>query len=208
MRRSATALLFTLAAAVPAVAQPSQPVIEEIGSWQLTCAADRMTDRSDCTLRHRVPVERSSPGYPALALEVQDRGGRLVPVVAARDLTLEGAARGLLALTGTAQLRFPPNRHFELPCALEGRSLVCAPRPEDAARAAEELARAETALVRVQGFGGGTPGAEPVELRLAGTRQALERFRARAPEPAAVPPSSFGLDWRELVDRLRRLFGP
>jgi len=203
MRRIATALLAA-ALAAPAAAQAPGP--EEIGSWLLTCATDRMTDRSECTLRHRTPVERSSPGFPALALEVVDRGGRLVPVVTARDLTVEGAARALLAVTGTAQLRFPPNRLFEMPCALEGRSIVCAPKPEDAARAAEELARADTALARVVGFGAGSGRSEPAELRLSGTREALARFRARAPEAAPAAPQG-GVDARELLQRLQRLFG-
>ena len=122
MRRAAS--LFALAAllAAPSPA-PAQVVDEVIGTWRLSCATDRMTDRRACQMLHARPVERSEPGRPALALEVVERGGRLVPAVTARNLTLEGAARGLLALTGAAQLRFPPNRLFEMPCDLEGRSL-------------------------------------------------------------------------------------
>jgi hypothetical protein len=212
MTRAATALLALLLG-TPAVAQISAPNAvppEEIGSWRLSCVADRMTDRNDCLMRHRQPVEpATSASASSLVLEVQDRGGRLVPIVAARDLTLEGAQRGLLALTGTAQLRFPPNRFFEMPCGLEGRALVCAPRPEDAARAAEELAAAPAALVRVVGFGaGGTTGNEPVELRLERTRDALARYRARVPEGTAPPvPSSPGLSLPELLGRAGRLFG-
>jgi hypothetical protein len=140
MRRAATLLALLLAS--PAAAQ--QAVVDEsIGTWRLTCATDRMTDRRACRMLHARPVERSEPGRPALALEVVERDGRLVPAVTARDLTLEGAARGLLALSGTAQLRFPPNPLFEMPCDLEGRSLVCAPRPEDLARAEAELPAAD-----------------------------------------------------------------
>ena len=209
MTRLATALL-TLLIALPAAAQPrtaAEVPPEEIGTWRLSCVADRMTDRNDCLLRHREPVERAAgPGGSSLVLEIQDRGGRLVPVVAARDLTLEGAGRGLLALTGTAQLRFPPNRYFEMPCTLEGRALVCAPRAEDAARAAEELAAAPTALVRMAGFGAGG-GTEPVELRLERTRDALARYRARVPEGSAPPPAASGLTLPELLGRVQRLFG-
>jgi hypothetical protein len=190
-------------------ATPAGVPPEEIGSWRLSCVADRMTDRADCQLRHRDPVERASgAGGSSLLLEVQDRGGRLVPVVVARDLTLEGAQRGLLALTGTAQLRFPPNRLHEMPCTLEGRSLVCLPKPEDQARAAEELPAAGSALVRMVGFGSGSDRAEPVELRLDRTRDALARYRARVPEgsvPAAAAPS--GLSLPELMLRFQRLFG-
>lgn len=214
MTRLATALLaplVALALAAPAAAQAPRPDAvppEEIGTWRLSCVADRMTDRNDCLLRHREPVERATgPGGSSLVLEVQDRGGRLVPVVTARDLSLEGAGRGLLALTGTAQLRFPPNRYFELPCGLEGRALVCAPRAEDSARAAEELPNASSVLVRMSGFGAGGSGTEPVELRLERTREALARYRARVPEGTAPPPPASGLSLPELLGRVRGLFG-
>ena len=198
--------------AAPAAAQTTTPAgvpPEEIGSWRLSCVADRMTDRAVCQLRHREPVERAQGGAgSSLLLEVQERGGRLVPVVIARDLSLEGAGRGLLALTGTAQLRFPPNRFYDMPCTLEGRSLVCAPKAEDLTRAAEELPGASTVLVRMVGFGAGSDRAEPAELPLERTREALTRYRARMPEgsaPAAPTPS--GLTLPELMQRFQRLFG-
>jgi len=208
----AATALAALALATPAAAQTTTPAgvpPEEIGSWRLSCIADRMTDRADCQLRHRDPVERAQGGAgSSLLLEVQDRGGRLVPVVVARDLTLEGAQRGLLALTGTAQLRFPPNRFFEMPCTLEGRSLVCLPKPEDQARAAEELAAASSVLVRMVGYGANSDRAEPVELRLDRTRDALARYRARVPEgSAAAAPAQPGLTLPELMLRFQRLFG-
>jgi hypothetical protein len=198
--------------AVPAGAQPTTTPAavppEEIGSWRLSCVTDRMTDRADCLLRHREPVERAQgAGGSSLLLEVQDRGGRLVPVVTARDLTLEAAGRGLLAVTGTAQLRFPPNRFYEMPCSLEGRTLACVPKPEDAARAAEELPAAGAALIRVTGLGAGTTQSEPVELRLERTREALTRYRARVPEGSAPPPPSSGLTLPEILGRVQRLFG-
>ncbi len=204
------ALLTAMPGAAPALGQtpPNQAAIppEEIGSWRLTCIADRMTDRAECQLRHRDPVERANAAAgSSLLLEVQDRGGRLVPVVIARDLTLEGAGRGLLALTGTAQLRFPPNRYFEFPCGLEGRNLVCAPKPEDAVRAAEELPQASVALVRMVGLGTGG-GAEPVELPLQRTRDALVRYRARVPEGSATTPTSGGLTLQDIIQRLMRFW--
>ena len=196
-------LLAALAVGTPAAAE----VNESIGTWRLTCATDRMTDRTACTLLHEQPVERSEPGRPSLALEVVDRGGKLVPAVTVRDLTLESAARGLLALTGTAQLRFPPNPLFDMPCNLEGRSLVCAPRPEDAARAEQELAQADRVLVRLVGFGsGGSSTAEPAELRLSGTREALRRFREEVP-PGQVQPEPPGLNAQEMLQRLRQFLG-
>lgn len=214
MTRIATALLaLALAGPLggPATAQTSTPASvppEEIGSWRLSCVADRMTDRADCQLRHREPVERAQgAGGSSLLLEVADRGGRLVPMVTARELTLEAAQRGILALTGTAQLRFPPNRFFEMPCGLEGRALVCAPRPEDAERAAAELLTAQAVLVRMVGYGAGS-GPEPVELRLDRTRDALARYRARVPEGSAPPPAPPpGLTLPDMLQRFQRLFG-
>lgn len=193
--------LVSIGAAMPARAQDS------FGPWILTCAADPMTDKATCRMTHQTPVEPASAGSTALALEVAPRRGRLVPVVTARELGLDSAARGLLALTGTAQLRFPPHAMFEMPCGLEGRSVVCAPRPEDAARAAEELPRADRVLVRVMGPGGASSETPPRELPLAQTEAALAAFRARAPaEQAAEPPPPF--DLRELVQRMQRFFFP
>jgi len=199
MRRTAT--LFALFLSFPAAAQMD----EGIGTWRLSCATDRMTDRAACQMLHARPVERSEPGRPALALEVVERDGRLVPAVTARNLTLEGAARGLLALSGTAQLRFPPSRFFDMPCALEGRSLICAPRDEDLARAEAELPAAERALVRMQGLAG--TNAEPVELPLARTPEALARFRREAPPGSSGPAEPPAFDGRDLLGRLLRLFG-
>jgi hypothetical protein len=195
-------LLPFLLLASPALAQPAP---EEFGPWRLSCVTDRMTDAAACTLRHRDWVER--PGLqPGLALEVQDRGGRLVPVVSARDLSLDGAARGMLALTGVAQLRFDREPMIEMPCGLEGRSLVCAPRSADAARAAELLPKAERALVRMAGLGTSTTQpTEPAELRLSNTAAALERLRRLQP-PGTTPPTEPGLDLRDILLRLQRLF--
>ncbi|WP_149538197.1 hypothetical protein [Siccirubricoccus phaeus] len=207
MWRPASFLLL-LAWLGPAAAQAPT----EIGSWRLRCATDRMTDRSTCQMRHRDWAEPPAGATPGLALEVVDRGGRLVPAVTARDLTLDGVSRGVLALTGTAQLRFPPHPMLELPCGLEGRSLICAPRAEDAARAEQELLAAETALVRITGLGsGGSSLAEPAELRLAGTREAVARFARDAPPAAAAPErnprGSEGVEGPELLQRLLRRFG-
>lgn len=201
MSRLATALPLLL---LP-IASPAQPSTEELGSWRLACVTDRMTDRSACTLTHRDWVERPSVG-PGLGLEVQDRGGKLVPVVTARDLSLDSASRAVLAVTGTAQLRFDRNAMMELPCGLEGRNLVCAPRRADADRAAQELPGAERALIRMAGLGSNTTATtEPAELRLAGTPAALARFRTVQPPSAATTPAEPGLDLRDILGRLQNL---
>ncbi|MDB5378018.1 MAG: hypothetical protein JWR00_2464 [Rubritepida sp.] len=200
MSKLATALLLLLPASALA-----QPTAEEIGSWRLTCATDRMTDRSACTLAHRDWVERPNVGV-GLGLEIQDRGGKLVPVVTARDLSLDSASRAVLAVTGTAQLRFDRNAMMELPCGLEGRNLVCAPRRADADRAAQELPTAERALVRMAGLGSNTTATtEPTELRLSRTAAALERLRAAQPPGTAAPPAEPGLNLRDILGRLQNL---
>ncbi|MFC0385419.1 hypothetical protein [Muricoccus vinaceus] len=206
-------ILGLLMAAAPAAAQgrpPAPGATEGFGPWLLSCATDRMTDRAECRMLHARPVQPASPGLAPLALEVAERNGRLVPVVTARDLSLEGAARGALALAGTVQLRFPPNRLFDMPCGLEALSLVCAPREADLSRAAAELPLAGGVLVRVGGLL--VPDAqamrEPVELSLSDTPAALARFRQRQPEGSAPPPQPAGLlDLRDVLSRLLALFG-
>ena len=202
----AASLLVALGSATAQPSTTAAPASEDIGSWNLACTVDRMTDRSHCVLRLKAWADAPGEHSPGLALEIQDRGGHLVPVVTARELTLEGAGRGLLALTGTAQLRFPPSAFYEMPCALEGRTLACAPRRGDAERAERELAGAATALVRMTGMGAGGSSAEPVELRLTGTAQALARYRQFTP-PSPAQEDTPGISGREAMDRLRQLFG-
>ncbi|MBP0443437.1 hypothetical protein J8J14_01485 [Roseomonas sp. SSH11] len=192
----------------PALAQPATGP-EIIGSWLITCSEDPMTDQAGCRMLHQQPLAPAQGWLAPLALEVEERGGRLVPVVAARNLTLEGSARGVLALTGTAELRFPPNRYFEMPCGLEGRSVVCAPREGDLERAAAELPGAERVLVRITGFL--LPESqvirEPVGLRLSETPAALARLRARQPGGGPHPEAPGLWDLREQVSRLLGFLG-
>ncbi|MFC7552712.1 hypothetical protein ACFQU7_11265 [Pseudoroseomonas wenyumeiae] len=143
-----------------------------------------------------------------MALEIVARDGMLVPAVTARDLGLENAGRGLLAFTGVAQIRFPPHPMMEMPCRLRGRSVVCTPKPEDLARAAAELARAERVLVRLTGLGSGGSEAEPKALQLADTGEALAALRARLPQGPAEPEADSGFDLRDLFQRLQQFFFP
>ncbi|MBY0336938.1 MAG: hypothetical protein K2X11_10005, partial [Acetobacteraceae bacterium] len=170
----AAGLLAALSASPVAQGQSAAGanIAEDIGSWRLGCVVDRMTDRPTCELRHKDWVERPS-GSPGLALEILWRDGRALPAVTARNLSLDGAMRGVLALTGSAQIRFDTNPMAEMPCALEGRSLICAPRAADAARLSEELSRARRVLIRMAGMG--ASGSEPAELPLTDSRAAAER---------------------------------
>lgn len=178
-------------------AMAQTPVAEEVGTWRLGCVIDRMTDRAACQLRHRDWVERPAGATAGLALEIQDRGGRLVPVVSARDLALDGAARGLSLLSGRMQMRFGGNPVFELRCGLEGRSLFCFPNPAEADRVEREMATADRLLVRVGGA------AEPTEMRLDRTREAMAGYRRQVPPGGPAPE---GNDLGELLGRLRGLF--
>jgi len=198
-------LLAILACGLP-MAAFAQPAPIEIGNWRLSCTQDKMTDASACVLRLKDWVEAPSGGQPGLALEIVDRGGRLVPAITARDLTLDGIARGVLALTGTAQLRFPPNMLYEMPCGLEGRSLVCAPQPADAERAEKELLAADRALARMVGPTG-SGGGDPAELKLAGTKDAIARFVKEAPPGNAPPPKPLGIDPVDLLQKMMKGLG-
>ena len=80
--------------------------------------------------------------------------------------------------------------------------MMCAPKPEQAETAAAQLGNATTALVRISGAGIST---ETLALDLAGTREAIQKFRARAPEPPAPAPSfAPGAELRSLIDQLFR----
>lgn len=210
MRPIATLAALLLATATAALAQttpPQPPASEDIGSWNLACTMDRMTDKASCILRLKDWVSRPGESSPGLALEIMERGGRLVPAVTARDLTIEGAGRGLLALSGQAQLRFAPSPLFEMPCGLDHRNLVCTPRRADAERAERELGATERVLVRMVGTGsGGGASNEPVELALSGTRQAMQRFRQFVP-PGPPTDDQPGIGGREMMERLRSLIG-
>jgi hypothetical protein len=186
------------------------PSSETIGSWVLACAADPMTDRGDCTLRHRLWLEEPraaqpnspDPGRPGVGLEVLGRHGAQVPAVVARGLTMDSARLGLLAVVATAQLRFGRDPALDLPCALEGRSMVCVPRPDQAETAAAQLARAASVLVRISGPGIST---ETFALDLSGTQDAVARLRARMPDPpppAASPTAGPAADLRSLLEQL------
>ncbi len=179
-----------------------------IGSWVLSSASDPMTDTQTCRMRHKLWLVVPGAGHPGLALEVQQRGGQLVPAITVRDLTLSTALSGLLTLTATAQVRFDNEPMLELPCSLEGTTVMCVPAQADAVRAAGALAKAHSVLVRFKSFGN-LPLALPddtLALDLDGTQDALVRFRVAGPatEPASA---GFGQGVTDTVDRLLRRLG-
>ena len=181
---------------------------QTIGSWLLTCATDPMTDAQTCRMRHRLWVVVPGEGTPGLALEAQFRFDQLVPAITVRDLSLSTALGGLLTLTATAQLRFDGSPMLELPCSLEGNTVMCAPAKSDAATAAEELAKAHTVLVRFRSIGNlplPVPD-EPLALDLDRTQEALVRYRIAG--PAAEPATPWiSPDLKGAVERLLRGVG-
>ena len=192
----------------------TQPTTETIGSWNLICAADPMTDKASCILRHRTWLEVPRGGEaprPGVGLEVLVRGDRPVPALVARELTLDSARLAVLGIAASAQVRFGREAAMDFPCALEGRTVVCAPRPEQAEAASAQLLSATTMLARLPQNPITGSGGEPLALDLAETRSAIVRFRTRMPEappPEPAPTQSLQGQMERLIDQLRRAVTP
>jgi len=195
-----------------AAAQPRKvemPQSEQtIGSWVTTCATDPMTDAQVCQMRHKLWLVVPNDSRPGMALEVKSMGDFLVPVVTVRELSLSTALTGLLTLTATAQVRFDGAPMAELPCSLDGASVICAPTKADAAMLVEQLAKAKTVLVRFRAVGNlplPVPDG-PLALDLDRTQEALARYRVAGPQ-AAPAQSSLAQDLKDTAERLMRRLG-
>lgn len=199
--------LCLLLAPTLAMAQPRKVDVphsdQEIGSWLLSCAMDPMTDAQVCRMRHKLWLVVPNDSHPGMALEVQQRFDQLVPTVTVRDLSFGTALSGLLTLTATAQLRFDGNPMVELPCALEGASVICAPAKGDAAALAEQLPKARSVMVRFRSVGNlplPVPDG-PLALDLDRTADALVRYRLAGPAKDGAQPW-IGQDIKGTVERL------
>lgn len=204
--RPVPAVLAALLLCTPAAAQaptvPRTAETREIGPWLLACSADPMTDRTDCTLRHRLWIVPPEGGEgPGIALEIVQRNGRALPAVTARGLTLADTGRGALAFAASAELRLDQAPALDLPCVLEGRDAVCLPAGEAAERAAAALPRAARALVRLRTATRIGGGAEVYALELARTPNAVAALRERGPgaPPAPSPVGSFLEELERLI---------
>ena len=211
MKTAALALCLLLAPIV-AVAQPRKIDVphseQEIGSWLLSCAMDPMTDAQVCRMRHKLWLVVPNDSHPGMALEVQQRFDQLVPAVTVRDLSLGTALSGLLALTATAQLRFDGHAMVELPCSLEGASVICVPGKADAATQADQLPKARSVLVRFRSVGNlplPVPDG-PLALDLDRTPEALVRYKLAGPASDGARPW-FGEDVKNSVEQLLRRMG-
>ena len=213
MKRSLTALvLCLLLGPVVAAAQPRKIDVpqreQEIGSWLLTCMADPMTDARVCRMRHRLWLAVPSDSDPGMAFEVQQRFDLLVPAVTVRHLSIGTALSALLTVTATAQLRFDGNPMVELPCTLEGASVICAPGKADAAILAEQLPKARSVMVRFRAVGNlplPVPDG-PLALDLDRTAEALESYRLAGPTGDGGQPG-LGQDLKGAVERLLNVMG-
>jgi hypothetical protein len=185
---------------------------EQVGSWVLTCRTDPMTDRSDCTLRHRLWLEMPDLQRAAsqgVAFEIVLREGAALPAVTARGLSLSDPQRGALAVGGGAELRFDSEPALALACALEGRDAVCLPVPETAEKAAAGLPEARRVLVRLKAPARAVTGGasdEVLALELTDTARAIALLRERAAgqPPRPAPMTTTGSFLEQLERMLRR----
>jgi hypothetical protein len=177
-----------------------RPSAEDIGSWVLTCPT-----AANCVLRHRSWLLLPIGGEPSAALEVFWRGGRAVPTVAIRHLSVGAALGGVLLMQANAAMKFDDASEIDLPCAPNSGAIVCVPTGAAAADAASQLTNSRMVLVRLRIHPwSATPLPEiSRSLELQQTTAALVRLRATAPvgEPG---PAIAGLDLRGFLDRLAR----
>jgi len=185
---------------------------EQVGSWVLTCRTDPMTDRSDCTLRHRLWLEMPDlqrAGSQGVGFEVVLREGTALPAVTARGLSLSDPQRGALAVGGMAELRLDSEPVMVLLCSLEGRDALCVPGPEHSEKAALLLPEARRALVRLRAparavTGGGSDEVLALDLVDTGRAIALLRERASGQPPRPAPAATPGGFLEQLERMLRR----
>jgi hypothetical protein len=199
MRRHLLSAAMAVLVAGHSLAQV-RPSAEDIGPWVLTCPT-----AANCLLRHRSWLLPPTVVGPSAALEVVWRGGRAMPVVAIRGLSVGTALGSVLLLRANATAKFDDATEMDLPCAPDGGALVCVPTGAASVDAASELATSRMVLVRLRLHpGGGTPLPElSRSLELQQTSVALARFRAASPVGEAEPAIA-GLDLRGFLDRLAR----
>jgi len=205
-RRIAVATALLGALPVSAALAEVPPAQQQIGSWVLDCPTVAPT--GGCVLRGRTWILAPGGGRPGAALEVQDRGDLLVPVVALRGLSTQAAIGGLLALKAQVALRFDSGPPADLVCGQDGGAIVCAPEGSALAATAAALPTAHAVNVQIQLSLPGTMAlpAQGSRLELQGTREALARFRAVGPAGESLPAEP-GLDLVGFLDRVLRAAG-
>ncbi len=200
-----------LLAPVPALAQPRpaepsrQP--EEIGSWIVSCARTAKPDPPACDARHRVWLLPPAGGRLSAALEIQQRHGFPVPVIAVHGVAIPEATGTVLALATDATVQFGAGAVIRLPCDFAQDTLSCAPARPDAQTASARLSQARRAVIRLHLAAPASlkaPVSLPDQQRsldLARTAEAIRRIQPSG----AVADTRW--DLRDLLDWLARQLG-
>jgi hypothetical protein len=159
---------------------------ERIGSWVLSCPGE--TPRSKPCLMQFNKRFLDKAGLTG-DLEVQARGGALVPVIALRGLPSELLAAASLVGKTEASLQLGGGAREALSCATREDAYVCVPEGDAGRKLAAELPGARTATVRVTvAVAGMNPlPAQEKSLELADTGAALIRLRALGPTEIPGP---------------------
>ncbi|HUB49647.1 MAG TPA: hypothetical protein VMB73_32130 [Acetobacteraceae bacterium] len=198
----ATRRSWIVAAVVLLAAAPPSDAPKAIGSWLLQCK------ESGCSLRNRDWILPPGASQFAAALEVQRRGGSLVPVVMLRGLSTQQAIGGLLALQPRVTLHFTPGPNATLDCEIDDGAVICAPQGDAVATTSAALPSARQVEVGVQV---GAPGlmrlpSQGRVLELQRTPEALVRLRSAGAAGESLPAEP-GLDWIGLVHKIMQAAG-
>lgn len=204
-------LLLAAFAISTAQAQTPSGKTEEIGSWVVACPADAKS--APCRMRYQKWIVPPQNGRPSVGLEVRNTGTQMLPQLAVRGLPVQLAMAGMMAATPTMELRFDGGQKLALACGLEGDAVLCTPEQGAAADAAAQLKTAHAVQVHVHVALAGSDGPSPIpdqtrSFDLSRTAQAIDRFRAVAPEAVPLPTqASQGNDMRSMADKMLKAMG-
>jgi hypothetical protein len=172
-----------------------------IGFWRLACRVP-----GHCLLRYAPWILAPGGSRPGAALEVQRRGGWLVPVVTLQGASTQALVGGLLALHPRVRLRFTPGTSVGLSCGLDEAAVICAPVDPAAAAAALPPATSVRVDLLLRLPDGAALPPQGATLALSGTQDALAKLRAAGAAGEALPAEP-GLDWIGFLDKLMRTAG-
>ena len=159
-------------------------------------------------MRHRDWIVPPTNGLPGAALEVQRRGGLLVPVIAVRGLSPTAMVGAATVAKVSVSLRFDGAVGTDLECGNSGTSYTCAPDATSLRSLAAQLPQARVLSASVTLAIPGMVAAPPLDrtLDLAGTEAALIRLQA-AGATAETLPALPGLELQGFLDRIMKRLG-
>jgi hypothetical protein len=169
-----------------AMAAADQP----IGSWVLSCPSDTTKPGGKpegCLLR--AGKRFLDKGGITGDLEVEARGGVLVPVLALRGLPNELLMAAAMMGKTEASIQLAGSTREELACSVSAAGYICAPNEAAGAKLAAGLPSARAMTVRVSVA---VEGLKPLPTQeksvdLSGTAEALARLQAAGPMPVPGP---------------------